>query len=275
MSQELQQIKHVALDLDGTVYKGGRLFDCSLPFLERLKRLGIGYSFLTNNSSRGRKDYVRHLQAMGIDAEENDVFTSADATVEFIRETLPDCSRLFLLGTDSLAKDFESRGFEITDDSPDDVPDAVVVAFDMNMSYSRLCRTAYWIQEGKPFLATHPDLVCPTNEPTVLVDCGAITKSLVAATGVEPLEVPGKPNGRMLAGIMNERGLAPNQLAMVGDRIYTDMAMARQSGSLGVLVLSGEASKQDAQDSTERIDLVVEDLGEFGQLLENARRTTA
>ncbi len=274
MSRELQQIRHVALDLDGTVYKGERLFDCALPFLQQLERLGISYSFLTNNSSRGRKDYVRHLVSLGIEAKPSDVFTSADATLEYIRETMPDCSRIFLLGTSSLGEDFISRGFELTNDSPDDEPDVVVVAFDTNLTYSQLCRAAYWINEGKTFLATHPDLVCPTNERTVLVDCGAITKALVAATGIEPLQVLGKPHARMLAGIMNERGLAPNELAMVGDRIYTDMAMARRAGALGVLVLSGEASRQDAQDvqdTDERIDLVVEDSGEFGQLLEKAR----
>ncbi|MEA1950686.1 MAG: HAD-IIA family hydrolase [Planctomycetota bacterium] len=271
MSRELRQIKHVALDLDGTVYKGGRLFDCSVPFLRQIERLGIGRTFLTNNSSRGRADYVRHLNAMGIEAKAGDVFTSADATVEFMREAMPDRRRLFLLGTDSLGEDLVSQGFELTEDSADDVPDAVVVAFDTDLRYARLCRAAYWIQEGKPFIATHPDLVCPTNERTVLVDCGAITKALVAATGIEPLAVPGKPHARMLAGIINQRGLAPGELAMVGDRIYTDMAMARRAGGLGVLVLSGEANLQDAQDAAKRIDLVVADLGEFGQLLENAK----
>ncbi len=272
MSRKLRQIKHVALDLDGTVYNGGRLFDCSVPFLRRLERLGIGRTFLTNNSSRGRTDYVRHLNAMGIEAEARDVFTSADATVELMRETMPDCRRLYLLGTDSLGKDLVSQGFELTEDSADDVPDAVVVAFDMDLCYSHLCRAAYWIKEGKPFIATHPDLVCPTSQPTVLVDCGAITKALVAATGIEPIAVPGKPHMRMLTGIINQQGLAPAELAMVGDRIYTDMAMAREAGALGVLVLSGEANAQDAQDSADRIDLVVDDLGEFGRLLENAKQ---
>ena len=110
LSVNLRQIRHVALDLDGTVYKGGHVFDYSVPFLDRLKRLDISYSFLTNNSSRGRKDYARHLGEMGIGAEPGDVFTSADATIEFIIETLPRCKRIFLLGTDSLSMDFAARG---------------------------------------------------------------------------------------------------------------------------------------------------------------------
>ena len=118
-------------------------------------------------------------------------------------------------------------------------------------------------QPGLPFIATHPDLVCPTDEPTVLVDCGSICACLTAATGRRPL-VLGKPDPGILLELVRAAGLAPRQLAMVGDRIYTDMAMAQKAGAMAVLVLSGEATAADAAAMSAPADLVVADIGEFG-----------
>jgi NagD protein len=131
---------------------------------------------------------------------------------------------------------------------------------------------AYWIARGLPFIATHPDLVCPTDEPTVLVDCGAICACLTAATGVSPL-VLGKPDPIILLDLCAKHGLMPRQLAMVGDRIYTDMAMAQRAGVIAVLVLSGEATAAEAAAMSTPADLVVADVGELGQRLAAARCT--
>ena len=117
-----------------------------------------------------------------------------------------------------------------------------VVGFDTELTFARLCRAAYWISKGKPFIATHPDRICPTDQPTVLVDCGAICAALEQAAGRGPDVVLGKPDPCMLRGILSRHALAPEQLAMVGDRLYTDMAMARRAGALGVLVLTGETT---------------------------------
>src|SRR5204862_4213464 len=137
--------------------------------------------------------------------------------------------------TPSLCRQFDEAGFQVTWDAPQ----AVIVGFDTTLTYERLCRAAYWISQGLPFIATHPDLVCPTDEPTVLVDCGSICACLTAATGRRPL-VLGKPDPRILLDLAARHQLAPGQLAMVGDRLYTDIAMARAAGALAVLVLTGE-----------------------------------
>jgi NagD protein len=152
-----------------------------------------------------------------------------------------------------------------------DEPQAVIVGFDTTLAYERLCKTAYWIAQGLPFIATHPDLVCPTDEPTVLVDCGAICACLTAATGKSPL-VLGKPDPGILLDLGARHGLMPRQLAMVGDRIYTDMAMAQRAGAMAVLVLSGEATADDAAAMSVPADLVVADVGEFGRRLAAARQ---
>lgn len=272
VTKPLQDIRHIALDLDGTVYTGEQAFDCAKPFLETLERLKIGYTFLTNNSSRSASDYVSHLCSMGIVTRENNIFTSGDATIEYLREEMPEVTRVFVLGTASLQAQFIKANYTLCGNHPDDAPGAVIVGYDMSLSYERLCRTAFWIEQGLPYIATHPDRICPTREKNVLVDCGSICAALETATGRSPEVVPGKPNRLMLRGILRQHGLEPNQLAMVGDRLYTDMAMAQASGALGVLVLTGETTIQHIDASEIAPNLVVKDLGELGNLLQTTWR---
>jgi Predicted sugar phosphatases of the HAD superfamily len=264
---DLHGIRRLALDMDGTIYLGSRLFDCTRPFLGLLGKLGIGHSFLTNNSSRSRDDHLRKLARLGIEAEPEQLITSTHATADHLRRHLPGARRLFVLGTPSMQAELGSLGFH----SCEDDPDAVVVGFDTTLSYERLCRAAWWISRGKPFLASHPDLVCPTDQPTLLVDCGAICRALETATRVSPLYV-GKPSPRMIEGILERHGLRADEVAMVGDRLSTDMALARQSGVFGVLVLTGEATRADVKTSPWKPDLIVEDVGELGRLLAEAKR---
>jgi HAD superfamily hydrolase (TIGR01450 family) len=198
------------------------------------------------------------------------IYTSGMATIECLRSEHPQVRRVYLLGTDSLAAEFEAAGFEIVDRGSQAEPDAVVVGFDTTLAYDRLCTAGFWITQGKPFIATHPDLICPTDSETLLVDCGAICASLERSTGRSPDAVVGKPDPRMIRGILRRHNIQPRQLAMVGDRLYTDIAMARASGTLGVLVLSGEATASDVEASTVRPDLVVANLAEFGQLLQKS-----
>ncbi len=265
--EELAAIRHVVLDLDGTLYRGDKLFEATLPFLEKLRAWNIGCTYLTNNTSRSKADYVTKLRKFGIETSEAQIYTPADSTIAYLRKNLPATKAIAVLGTPSLCQQFEEAGFRTNWDAPQ----AVVVGFDTTLTYERLCRTAYWISQGLPYIATHPDLVCPTNEPTVLVDCGSICACLTAATGRNPL-VLGKPDPSILLDLCARHGLAPRQLAMVGDRLYTDMAMARKAGALAVLVLSGEATAADLAASQERPDLVVDDVGEFGRRMDEARR---
>ena len=275
MKNDLSRIRHVALDLDGTIYKGGTLFDFTKPFLSLLSELGIGYTFLTNNPSKSVIDYLAHLKTFGIEADKHQLYTSTQCTLEFLRENLPRVKRIFTLGTPSMGQEFIEAGFFLTDDNHLDEPDAVVVAFDTTLTFSRLCRAAYWIKKGKPFIATNPDRVCPTDQPTVLVDCGSLCTCLEAATGVAPTKVLGKPDPRMLSGILDRHSLKPNELAMVGDRTYTDMAMAYRAGAIGVLVLTGETNRAEAEIYSPAPDLILPSLKEFGIKLREAKKISA
>jgi NagD protein len=274
MNKRLRDIRHVALDMDGTIYSGGTLFKSTVPFLALLGEMGIGHTFLTNNSSKSARDYLARLRQIGIAATADQLYTSTQATIEHLRQHLPAVRRLFVLGTASMSRELEGAGFALTADSAGDEPDGVLVGFDTELTFSRLCRAAYWIKKGKPFVATHPDRVCPTDQPTVLVDCGAVCAALEQAGGRGPDVVLGKPDPRMLRGILSRHGLAPRQLAMVGDRLYTDMAMAHRAGALGVLVLTGETTAREGANHSPKPDLVVSGLAELGERLRAARQET-
>jgi NagD protein len=255
--------------MDGTIYLGGTLLPHTLPFLATLARHGIGYSFVTNNCSRSRAEYVHHLREIGIEVQATSVLTSAHATIHHLNAKFPGAKRLFVLGTSGLDDDLRQAGFEIVDERPD----AVIVGFDTELTYNQLARTAYWISQQLPYVATHPDRVCPSDQPIVLPDCGSICSLLEAATGRRPDAVPGKPNPQMLEAAFAQHDLRPPEVILVGDRLYTDIRMARDAGAVAVLTLTGETKRADIVDCPEnqRPDIVVDDLGELGRLLESAR----
>jgi NagD protein len=256
--------------MDGTIYLGSTIFDDTLPFLELLRRLNIGYSFVTNNCSHSRAEYVAKLRRMGIEAPADSVVTSSHAAIHYLKTHLPQVRRLFVLGSSGGNEDLALGGFEIVNDSPD----AVVVAFDQQLSYDRLCHTAYFIKQGLPYIATHPDKTCPTNEPTVLPDCAAICALLETATGRKPEAIPGKPNPEMLQAVLDRHGLRPDETAMIGDRLYTDVRMARDAGVFAILTLTGEASAAEAEQlpPKQRPDLIIRNLEELSDKLAASRK---
>ncbi len=266
----LRALRHLALDLDGTLYRGTTLLPGTVPFLETLARLGVGFTFLTNNSSRSRADHVAKLRAFGLPADSGRVLVSTDAALAALRRAWPAARRLFVLGTPAFQSDLAAAGFELVPDSPRAEPDAVLVAFDPSVTYTRLCRAAWWIRAGKPYVATNPDYTCPTDEETVLVDCGSLCAALRAATGRRPDLVAGKPEPFMMQALLARTGLPSSAVAMVGDRLMTDAALARASGVLGITVLSGEATAEDAARCAPPPDFVVADVGELGRRLEAA-----
>jgi HAD superfamily hydrolase (TIGR01450 family) len=267
----LKSIKHLALDLDGTLYLGGRLFDFTRGFLETLKKLGIGRTFFTNNSSKSTQEYVQKLNGMGIDAKADEIYSSALCTIEYLQTQRPDVKRMYVLGTPALRGEFADAGFDVVGEAHDDEPDAVIVGFDTTLEYSHACRAAWWLSKGKAFIATHCDRICPTELPTVLPDCAAMCAMLSSATGREPEMVLGKPHPMMLQAVMRRHGLKASEIGVVGDRLYTDMAMARSAGAMGILVLSGETTREQIAGADAKPDVVVDNVGELARALERER----
>lgn len=283
LKAKLAKIKHLALDMDGTIYLGSTLFPFTKKFLADMTEAGISYSFLTNNPSISVSDYLKKLEKLGIEANEDNMYTTSLAAIDYIRSHYPEAKRLFILGTPSMTTQFEEAGFISCADDPDDVPDVLVVAFDKTLAYDRLCRASWWASQGIPYVATNPDRVCPTDQRTVLVDCGSMCKCIEYATGRQPDVCVGKPDPNMLRGVFERYGYQPDEVAMVGDRIYTDTATAHNAGAFGVLVLSGETTLEVAEKVAEDArtnpapeffppDIIVRDVKELGELLIASRK---
>ncbi len=270
LMEKLRKLKHFALDMDGTIYLGTTLFPFTKAFLGGVKEMGLRYSFLTNNPSASLDDYLAKLAKLGVEAVRDEMYTTSIATIDYIKTHYPTAKRLFLLGTPSMVSEFEKAGFVSAENSAEDIPDVVVVAFDKTLQYDRLCRAAWWISQGVPYIATNPDRVCPTDQKVVLVDCGSICECLAHATGRRPDITLGKPDPNMLSGILTRFGYEADEVAMVGDRIYTDIEMAHNAGAFGVLVLSGETTLEVCDAAPKQPHLVCDSIEVLGELVKEA-----
>ena len=225
--KDLKKVRQVFLDMDGTIYHGGTLFPTTIPFLEFLKRHGVGYAFLSNNSSYSKSDYVAKLTRIGIPCVPDDFYISTDYTVDYLKHFHPELKRLYIMGMKSVIPDFEAAGFVFDDRDPQ----AVVITFDRELTYEKLCRAAWFMRHDLPTFATHPDVVCPTDQPTWLVDCGAMTKALEVATN-KRVKVLGKPDPGLIVEAARRRGLTPENVMMTGDRLATDIALGVNAGAV-------------------------------------------
>ena len=259
----LADIRLFLLDMDGTVYLGSRLLPGSLDFLRYLGETGRDHLFLTNNSSRNADYYAQKLTKLGWPAQPGEILTSGEATALYLGGLKPS-ARVYLLGTPDLETEFAAHGFVLTDENPD----YVVLGFDMTLTYDKLVRACDLVRDGVPFIATHPDLNCPT-ETGYIPDCGAMTALITASTGVTP-KVIGKPNREIIDAMFRKKPVRRDQVAMVGDRLYTDIVMGHNAGVTSVLVLSGEAKEADIPAAPVKPDHVTGGLGALYEALKQA-----
>lgn len=250
------------LDMDGTFNLGERLLPGALRLIDVLRRRGAGFVFLTNNSSKNRRFYAEKISRLGLPIPESKVFTSGEATALYLQQAYLG-RRLYLVGTPALEEEFRSYGFELSDEQPE----VAVLGFDTTLTYAKLWRLCDLVRAGCPFIATHPDFNCPT-ESGFMPDVGAMLALVKASTGREPDAVIGKPNRLIVEALAHKLGLPVAALAMVGDRLYTDIALGQSAGLPTVLVLSGETRREDLAGSPFQPDFIFEDLGGLADYLE-------
>ena len=246
--------------MDGTFYLGNKLLPGALDFMAYLAKTGRDYLFLTNNSSRSAHYYAGKLQNMGWMAGPQDILTSGEATALYLSH-LKKQARIYLMGTPDLAAEFIAHGFVLTDDKPD----FVVLGFDTTLEYSKLVTACDLIRAGVPFIATHPDINCPT-EAGYIPDCGAMTALITASTGISP-KVIGKPHREIVEVVFRRKQYKPGQMIIVGDRLYTDIATGKNAGISTALVLSGETKLADLQSAVIKPDYIFANLGDLGRAL--------
>lgn len=252
-SQILASVELFLLDLDGTLYLGDRIIPGSREFIVHLQNSGRNFLILTNNSSKDAAAYQQKLNNLGIRVNVDQIFTSGDATIHSLNHQYPK-ARVFVAGTSHLKKMFRQAGYQVVNQKPD----VVILGFDTNITYDTLRKTCDFVRSGLPYFATHPDANCPVESGSI-PDTGAFIALVAAATGRQPDEICGKPYRAMVTAISERMGCLPSRMAMVGDRLSTDIALGA-AGIKTILVLSGETKLEDLQSSSYQPDLVVENI---------------
>ncbi len=260
MESKLASLQCFMLDMDGTVYLGPNPIDGAPEFLRFLTESGRRRLFFTNNPTADAAQYSSKLRGMGIEAEPDDILTSGEATARYLASETP-YRKVFVIGMPSFEAELTRAGMTLVQDEPD----AVVLAFDKTLNYAKLEKACLLLRTGLPYIATNPDKVCPA-EYGYIPDCGATAALIAAATDRVPKYI-GKPNPEMIRMGLQKLGASPEATAMVGDRLYTDMQMAYNSGITSILVLSGESTEEDVNRAERKPDFIFRSVRELHQAL--------
>jgi len=262
--RDLSEIKCFLIDMDGTFYLDNELIDGALDFLEVIKKRSVDYLFLTNNSSKNRDAYQKKLKNMGCAVEKDKVFTSGEAATIYLMDKNP-AAKIFLLGTEYLENEFKDAGFFVTNHN-DAEPDYVVLGFDTGLTYDKLWKACDYIRDGKEYIATHPDYNCPLKDGKFMPDTGAMIEFIAASTGRRPYVI-GKPNSGIIEAIKRKYGYQDEELAIVGDRLYTDIKTGQNTGITSILVLTGETTAADYDSSDIRAGYVFDGIKQLAEEL--------
>ena len=254
------RMKLFLFDMDGTLYLGDRLFDFTPRLLEDIRKNGGKYLFMTNNSSKSVEDYIKKLRTMGIEADREDFITSSQATAYYLHRHYPG-KTLYVCGTESLKQELRREGFAVTERVEE--TQCIVMGFDTELTFQKLHDVSYLLLTcpDLPYIATNPDLVCPTEFGSV-PDCGSICACIKNATGREPVVI-GKPSPLMPRLAMERWGIAREQTCVIGDRIYTDIKSGLNAGITTVLVMSGETTQEILENSPDKPHLVLQNAGQI------------
>jgi HAD superfamily hydrolase (TIGR01450 family) len=221
---------------------GSNIIEGALDFISNLQKNNKKFFLLSNNSSLHRRDRLKKMQKLGFKVELNNILTSTKATIVYLQKNR--IKKIFLLGTPSVTEEFEEAGIYVDESSPE----AVILAFDLTLTYEKLEKAAKLILKGVPYYATHLDFVCPTEDGPI-PDAGSFAALFEAATGRRPDKVFGKPDPNMILKIIENFGIPLDKTVMIGDRLYTDVEMGKRAKVISVCVLSGETQIKDLEEN--------------------------
>lgn len=265
--EKLLNTKLFLLDMDGTLYLGDEVFDGAVDFINTISDTGREYIYLTNNSSRAGKDYIDRLRRLGFPCEAKNVFTSGMATAMYLNENFPG-EKVYPVGTPAFLSELGSYGVKLGEG--EDVK-VVCVGFDTTLTYEKLDKAVHYLRHGAAFIAANPDWVCPMPAGEVLPDCGSICALLTASSGVEPKYI-GKPNRSMVDIISHQTGIPNENICCVGDRLYTDIAVAQNAGAVSVCVMSGECTMDNVNAAERKPDYVLQSVADIAKILKENNR---
>ena len=247
----LENIELFLLDMDGTIYLDDDVFDGAIEFINTIINKRKKYIFLTNNSSKSKLQYLEKLNRLGFKASEENIFTSGMAMGIYLQNNYKD-KKIYLVGTKALKDELINYNVNLVEEDPD----IVLVGFDRELNYHKLEKACEYLCNGALFLATNCDLVCPIKNHRYIPDCGSMCKMLTVATGKQPFYI-GKPEPIMINILANKYNIENKNIAMIGDRVYTDIVAGYNANAYTICVLSGESTMKTIEDSSIKPDLIV------------------
>ncbi len=257
----LKDKKLFLFDIDGTIAIGDTLYDGSRELLDYIESIGGKAYYITNNSTKSNEDYVKKFaESFGVATTENQFITSGYMTKCFLKEEYPD-KKIFVVGTKSYVEDLKNTGLIVTEELENDIA-LVVVAFDSELNYEKLKKVCEILMTTDvPFYATNPDLRCPVDFGFI-PDCGAICDMITATTDKKPIYL-GKPNKKVVELCLLDSGFSKDETIVVGDRLYTDIACGINAGVDTCVLFTGEAKKEDMQETPYKATYEFEDVRTF------------
>ena len=266
-------LTHVAMDMDGVLYRGNQPLSGAIETLMTLRQRGVQVVFITNNASQHRQELAAKVARMGFTCDTDQVWGSAYATARYIARTAPD-ARVFVVGTAGMIREMHEAGVAVV--PTHEGATHVVAGLDPGVTYDKLKYAHYAICNGATFIATNLDATYPDTLTTTTPGGGALVAALRTSTGVQPLVI-GKPQTTALELVADTWGVGPGDIVAVGDRLDTDIAAARAFGCLAVLVLTGISTRAEAEAACglERPDVILPDLTGLMPVLERGSAGTS
>ena len=259
-SSVFEKTKYFIIDMDGTFYLGGEIIEGADRFIDKALATGRDFRFFTNNSSNNVEVCCEKLKKMGYPVSEDKVIISSHVTIDYLNKNHAD-ERVYLLGNERLTNDFIKGGINLVDDEPD----VVVLGFDTTLTYEKINKAANYIAGGAVYIATHPDLNCPMANG-FMPDTGSMIEMFAASTGKRPL-VMGKPMTHTVDYITSLLGCEREEIAFIGDRLATDIAIGADHGIPCALVLTGVTTKEEYATAGIPASVVVDSLEALGDYI--------
>lgn len=263
MNKDLKDIKLFMFDLDGTIYRDSVLIGNVKDTLNKIREKGARIVYLTNNSSLSNKEYVKRLSKIGILENDDLIYSSFDCTLDFLKEKRKG-KVVYPLATKKVISSLKKSGIKIAKDNQD--VDVVLLTLDNTITYDKIKKANELLAKGKEYICTHPDLVCPSKTGFV-PDAGTFIETLKACSGRTPDIVLGKPYGYMADFLMKKYNIERDKIAMVGDRLYTDIQFGINAGFKTIVVLTGETTLEMAKNSPLNIDFCLSDVNEISNMI--------
>ncbi|CAM3780077.1 TIGR01457 family HAD-type hydrolase [Mesobacillus zeae] len=233
----MKQYKGYLIDLDGTMYRGSERIEAASDFVKRLVEKGIPYLFVTNNSSRTPSQVASKLRDFDIPTGEDQVFTTSQATANYIFEEKQDAS-VYVIGEEGIRTALAEKGLEEAGENAD----YVVVGIDRSISYEKLAVGCLAVRNGATFISTNGDIAIPT-ERGLLPGNGSLTSVISVSTQTKPIFI-GKPESVIMEQALKVLGTAKEDTLMVGDYYDTDILAGMNAGMDTLLVHTGVTTKE-------------------------------